>query len=78
MKIIIQNDLYDITYRIKSIDSGYFIVFDTVSKSYEVHNTNNIGSTFCLKIPYSRLDARTVNLVNRTRTERFTAHEINI
>ncbi|HEY8423462.1 MAG TPA: hypothetical protein VIL23_01715 [Clostridia bacterium] len=71
MKIKIENDLYDIANRLKSIDSGYFVVFDTERKKYEIHNTNNIGNTYCLTVPYDCLDARAVDFVNKTRRERF-------
>ncbi|HHW89402.1 MAG TPA: hypothetical protein GX745_00655 [Clostridiales bacterium] len=71
MKIKIDNDLYDIANRLKSIDSGYFVVYDTSRQKYEVHNSDNIGNTYCLTVPYERLDARTVDLVNKTRRERF-------
>ncbi|HEY8390163.1 MAG TPA: hypothetical protein VIL26_04340 [Clostridia bacterium] len=78
MKIIIKDDLYDIASRLKSIDSGYFVMFDTISKSYEVHNSNNIGSTFCLNVPYKELDARTITYVRKTMTSRFDPKIINI
>ncbi|HEY8443798.1 MAG TPA: hypothetical protein VIL24_03260 [Clostridia bacterium] len=71
MKIRIEKDLYDIADRLKAIDSGYFVVYDTERKKYEVHNTNNIGNTYCLTVPYGCLDARTIDFVNKTRRERF-------
>lgn len=71
MKIKIENDVFDIAHRLKSIDSGYFVVYDTVRQKYEVHNTGNIGNTYCLTVPYKSLDARVVDLVNKTRKERF-------
>ncbi|HEY8419523.1 MAG TPA: hypothetical protein VIL03_03725 [Clostridia bacterium] len=71
MKIKIENDLYDIANRLKAIDSGYFVLYDTARKKYEVHNSNNIGGTYCLTVPYEKLDARTIDFVQKTRRERF-------
>jgi hypothetical protein len=71
MKVKIENDLYDIANRLKSIDSGYFVVYDISRQKYEVHNSSNIGNTYCLTVPYEYLDARTVALVYKTRRERF-------
>lgn len=58
----IDRDVLDVAARLRSIDEGYFILFNTMSGKYEVHNTENgIGSTHCFTVPYDRLDARTVH-----------------
>lgn len=44
MKIKIESDVFDIVDRIRDIDNGYFIVFDTVKQKFEVHNMNQICS----------------------------------
>ncbi len=68
-KMLIRNNVYDIPHRLKAIDDGYFVLFDLEKEKYEVHSTKNKGDTFCLLIPYSELDARTIDLVNETRIE---------
>lgn len=73
MKINIENDLYHIATRLKEIDQGYFVMYDTKTKKYEVHHKDNIGSTYCVGVPYDELDARTITLVQSTRRERFDA-----
>lgn len=67
--IRIENDLFGIADRLKSIDEGYFVVFNTKRGMFEVHNDRQRGSTFSLSIPYPCLDVRTVRLVQRTRAE---------
>ncbi len=49
MKIEIESDVFDIVDRIKEIDEGYKILYDTKSGKLELHNINQIN-TFCLNI----------------------------
>lgn len=67
--VIIENDLFGIVARLKSIDDGYFVVYDKCKHCFEVHNSLQRGDTFALKVPYPCLDARTERLVRRTRAE---------
>ena len=67
--IRIENDLFGIAARLKSIDEGYFVVFNTLRGVFEVHNDRQRGNTFSLSVPYPSLDVRTVQLVQRTRAE---------
>ena len=68
MKIQIKHDVYDISNRIKDIDRDYFILFNTSTKKFEIHNTAQVGSTYCLTLPYPFLDERTLNFVNQTKS----------
>ena len=54
---------------LKEIDDGYFIVYNGYFKRLEVHNKKQGKNTFCLVVPSNRLNARTVELVRRTRAE---------
>ena len=67
MKINISHDVYDIAKRIKSIDRDYYMVYDTIRMKYEVHNSSQIGSSYCLTLPYDTLDERVLSYVNVTR-----------
>lgn len=67
---IIENDLFGIANRLKSIDSSYFIVYSYRRHRFEVHSSSQRGGTLCLVVPYDRLDERTVRLVLKTRRER--------
>ena len=69
MRERVENDLFGIANRLRSIDEGYFIL--RTDSGFEVHNSLQRGSTLALKVPYPELDERTVRLVRRTRRERF-------
>ena len=62
MKIKIDNDVFEITQRIKEIDDGYYIVFDTKKSRYELHNINQ-PYTYCLTYPYGNLDSRLLDMI---------------
>ena len=69
MNIQIITDVYNISKRIKQIDKNYYIVFNTSKQKFEVHNSNQRGSTYCLTVPYNFLDERTLKLVEATKSE---------
>lgn len=69
MLIPIENDLFDISSRLREIDGDYFIVYNTRRGCYEVHHKGQREGTFCLTVPYGELDSRTVELVKSTRRE---------
>ena len=62
MKIKIEENVFDILERIKEIDEGYFVLFDTSKNCYELHNANQ-PTTYCLTIPYDTLDSRVIELI---------------
>lgn len=66
MNIKIDNDVYDISNRIKQIDRDYVIYFNTVKNQFEVHNLSQKSNTFCLSVPYPFLDERTLKLTYET------------
>lgn len=47
---ILKNDLFCIVKRLKKINKNYFICFNKLSKSFEVHFKNQKGGTFCLSV----------------------------
>ena len=63
----VESDLFDIARRLKEIDAGYFILCKR--GRFEVHNRGD-KPTYCLTVPWSELDARSVELVRKTRAER--------
>lgn len=69
MKLTIEHDVYNIAKRIKDIDRFYYIVYDTSKNSFEVHNSMQIDNSYCLTLPYSVLDERTLNYVYHTKSE---------
>ena len=68
MLVNITTDVFDILSRLKAIDSNYFIVFNTNKHRYEVHNSGQ-KQTFCLTVPFNKIDARLVPYVRKTRRE---------
>ncbi len=68
--IKIENDLFDLNNRIKEIDEGYFIAFNTKTKNFEVHNSFQPYSTFCLLVPKNKLNAALLEYVRKTRSSR--------
>ena len=70
MKIKIDDDVFNITERIKEIDEGYYVIYNTSSKKFEVHNKYT-KNKYCLTIPYSQLDVRTIKLINKTHIRNY-------
>ena len=60
--------MYNITNRIKHIDKNYFIIFNYHNNKFEVHNSNQIGGSYCLTSPYEKLDSRLLDYVYLTST----------
>ena len=65
MKIKIESDVFNIVERIKEIDKNYYIMFNLNSKKFEVHKSG-LKKSYCLTIPYSQLDIRTIKLIHET------------
>ena len=71
MLIKINKDLFNITQRIKDIDSGYVVFFNTKNKKYEIHNKNQAMGGYCATIPYDILDSRTLKYLNETHVKNY-------
>lgn len=65
---VIENDLFNISKRIKAIDKKYFVVFNKTKHKFEVHYSRS-KNTYELTIPYKTLDARAVDFVLKTRVQ---------
>ena len=63
MKIEIKNDLFDISSRLKEIDTGYGVVYDDVIHRFELTK----DGVFAAVIPYENLDERTIRFALYTR-----------
>lgn len=70
MKIKINCDVFNIVDRLKQIDEGYYVIFNTNIKKFEIHNSNTKNS-YCLTIPYRQLDKRTLELVEKTHIKNY-------
>ena len=66
MKIKLTYDVFNISKRIKEIDKDYYIVYNTSKAKFEIHNSSQIGGSYCLTLPYNSLDERTLKYVRKT------------
>ncbi len=66
MKTKVLLDVYNISKRIKNIDISYYIVYDTSKQKFEVHSSSQLGSSYCLTLPFNQLDERTLKYVRST------------
>lgn len=69
---VIDDDMFGVCRRLKSIDDGYFVFLNYKTGKFEVHNSKD-RVTLCLVLPFDTLDERTVRHVLATRAERARA-----
>ena len=64
---LIENDLFDIATRLRSVNDSYIVYYNTEKQRYEVHDS----VTRCLEfvVPFDELDARTVEYARYSRVE---------
>ncbi|MBD5131952.1 MAG: hypothetical protein HDT28_05105 [Clostridiales bacterium] len=67
---VIEDDLFGVCRRLKSIDDGYYVFRNYKTGKFEVHNSKD-KNTLCLVLPYDTLDERTVRHVLYTRADRL-------
>ncbi len=64
--IKIENDVFFIAVRLKSIDKSYEVYYNVNNNSFEVHS-NAQKNSYCFKVPYDVLDERTLDYALKTR-----------
>ena len=69
--IVIENDNLYILQRLKEIDESYFLVYNLLSKKYEVHSNKQKDNTYCFSVSFPFLDERTIDYARKTRIERI-------
>jgi hypothetical protein len=67
MKKVILSDFYGIVQRIKKLDKDYFVVYNTMSKQYELHHKKQ-QPTFCITL-YKKLDKRSLVKTYKSQTK---------
>ena len=70
MTIKIEHDPFYVVERLREIDPSYYVVYNCDKCQYEVHSTEQMGSSFCFSVKFPNLDERTVTLALRTRSEK--------
>lgn len=68
MKILINNDVFDVVSRLKQIDSNYYVVFDTNKNRFEVM-IDGAYKRLCFVVPYESLDCRTIDYALKTSVQ---------
>ena len=68
-QILLENDPFYISDRIKEVDKNYFFSFNIKENRIELHRANQTGSTLSLIMPYQCLDERAIFLARKTRIE---------
>ncbi len=72
MKIqtVIENDVLDISSRLKEVDLSYFVVFNHERNVFEVHSNQQVRESYCFTIPFEKLDERTIFYARKTHVSR--------
>lgn len=65
---LVETNVYCIPERLREIDSSYFVIRNHKRGRFEIHSTDNVGSTYCFSV--DELDQRTLNIALETSTSR--------
>lgn len=65
--MLITQDLFDISQRLKEIDGNYTLHFNAKKGKFELHGKEDV---LLIVFPYDRIDARMITHARRTRVER--------
>ena len=68
---LVETDVHDIHRRLREYDPTYFLLRNLRTGKVEVHNTTNVGSTYCFTNPFSGLDERLLERVRETDIARI-------
>lgn len=66
--ILINDDNFDISSRLKEIDKSYYLVYSISRKCYEVHSNEQVQNSYCFTVPFDTLDERTILFALKTRS----------
>lgn len=77
-KIPITSNVYEIPERLADINENYFVMYDTDSSHYELHDSSLYGDTLLCIFPFDELDIRALNYVyeNSYKTPEEVAYEV--
>ena len=70
MQKIIKNGLFNINKRLKNIDKSYYLVYNTISKMFEVHS-NKQKNSYCFS--FSTCDFRLIEYAKKSSVKNFSA-----
>ena len=75
MKVLINNDVFEISNRVKKFDSSYRVVYDNEKDKYQIYSTvlngaieiiGGIQLTYVCTLPYRELDKRSIDYLYAT------------
>lgn len=64
-RIPVLSNVYDIPERLKEINPNFFVMFNSVTQKYEVHDAAQTMNTFACQLPFDELDARALEYVQK-------------
>lgn len=70
-RIPITNHVLDIPKRLKEILPAAFIMFNTITGQFEIHDASQRSGTLACTLPFDTLDARTLSYALQYRRERL-------
>lgn len=68
MLVKIENDAFNIAERIKKINPHYFVVYNTERHVFEVHNSRQYSSSFCITCDLG-LNYSVISKLRKTKIE---------
>lgn len=63
------DDCLGVIERLKQIDKDYVLMRNIDRDCFELHNTAQKGSSYCLSFAYEQIDERMIDTVLKTRVE---------
>ena len=78
-RIPVTSHAMDIPARLKALSSGYFVMLNTRTQRFELHDAAQKGGTLACVLPFDALDARAIEYARRYHVSRLaeTAREID-
>ena len=72
-RVPVRTSVYGIPERMKELRESLFVMFNTKTQRYEVHDSTQEDCTLACELPYEELDARALLYVREMRRERTEA-----
>lgn len=63
--IKINSDVFNIVTRIKSLNKNYFVLFNKITNTFELHTKERPNNSFELTLPRGNLDVRTISFIQK-------------
>ncbi len=78
-RIPVTSNATDIPARLKALRGSWFVMLNTRTQRFEIHDSAQPGGTLACALPFDALDARAVAYAQRYRAERLreTAREVD-